>query len=310
MKCIHWYESLSIWPKLALTSLATAVPFYLAAFLSYWITEVANTGGWRAVVVHAVMFIIVLAVVIAVLRVAALQVDELRAIRQRETQTLLHAYTLTDRAVVDELGRAHGWTGDAGTIVEALVTSRSALQAIVGAAYTTFEANYGARQGETERTDFEITFMTKSYIDGRVTIPAAANREGRAPRSMVLRAQNPAIYEGTVTASIYRAPRPAPVIVENTAREDTQYSELYPGQKQRIKSSIIYPVLSDTNELLGTLVVHCDHAGFFSHRREKFWFDVMEVFAKRLALQKMKMDRLVACQPQAALQLPPRQPYF
>lgn len=155
-----------------------------------------------------------------------------------------------------------------------------------------------------------MTFMTKSYGDGYITIPAAANRDGRAPRSMVLRAQNPQLYEDTVTASIYRASRPSPVIVEDTGT-DAHYAELYAGQKQRIRSSIIYPVLSDSNELLGTLVVHCDRAGFFGSCKTKYWFDLFEIFAKRLALEKMKLDRLMAFGgARVHVQLPPPQPCF
>ena len=44
--------------------------------------------------------------------------------------------------------------------------------------------------------------------------------------------------------------------------EPPGYAQLYPGELERLQSSVIYPILSDTNELLGTLVVHCDKTGF------------------------------------------------
>jgi GAF domain-containing protein len=155
----------------------------------------------------------------------------------------------------------------------------------------TFEAAFGKGLTSEERIDFEVTFMTKSYRDGHITIPAYANKDGRAPRSMVLRAQHPEIYDSTVTAQIYREAGPTPHIVEDTAIAD--YNELYSGQKDRIRSSIIFPVLSDKNEVLGTLVMHCDKRGFFLKREQKYWRDMLEIFAKRIALQKARMDVLV-----------------
>jgi hypothetical protein len=134
--------------------------------------------------------------------------------------------------------------------------------------------------------------MTKSYIDGFITIPAAANRDGRQPRSMVLRAKNPVIYDDTVTAQVYEETRPRPHIIADTEGEGEDYAELYDDQKERIQSSIIYPVLSDTHELLGTLVVHCNKKDFFSSADARYWTDLLEVFEKRLALIKKRMDWL------------------
>jgi hypothetical protein len=276
-----------------LSSVFVAVPFYFAAFLGNWVTEVAQAKRPYGLLIHAAVVIVLLTTIVVVVRAFNKAVNAYRVQRERETRAKVHAYTLTDRIVVEWLARAHQWPGSGEAMVRCLITSLMPIQELVSAAYDTFEANFGFDEGSNERIEFEVTFMTKSYADGEITIPAAANRDKRSPRSMVLRAENPTIYNDTETASVYRAARPAPIVVEDTRGTGTNYAELYAGQKDRIRSSIIYPVLSDRNELLGTLVVHCDVAGFFNQRRQKYWFELLEIFSKRVALEKMKLDKIV-----------------
>ena len=69
---------------------------------------------------------------------------------------------------------------------------------------------------------------------------------------------------------------------------------MYAGQLDRIKSSVVYPVLSDKSELLGTVVIHCNRAGFFRTAEERFWTKLIEPYAKRIALEKIKFDYLVS----------------
>jgi GAF domain-containing protein len=109
---------------------------------------------------------------------------------------------------------------------------------------------------------------------------------------MNTRETNPKRYENTETAAIYREESPRGRIIEDTESHD-DYAELYPGQKARIKSSIIWPVLSANNVLVGTLVMHCDRAQFFKKSEAKFWREVCEVFAKRLAQEKLRLDKAV-----------------
>jgi len=105
---------------------------------------------------------------------------------------------------------------------------------------------------------------------------------------------------------IYREQKPSIRIIENTCDSKYNYNELYDKQKNRIKSSIIYPVLSPKNELLGTIVVHCDKNGFFKNEKEKFWIELLEIFSKRIAIEKMKMDFLfnLTAQGEISLKIP------
>ena len=135
--------------------------------------------------------------------------------------------------------------------------------------------------------------MTKSYKDNYITIPAYSNRPKRAPISMSLREGKPDIYDNTVTADIYRETKPHMHIIENTNSSVDEYKELYPEQKSRIKSSIVFPVLSPQNKILATVVVHCDKDNFFKKNDFKFWNNLIEIFSKYIGLEKIKIDFLV-----------------
>lgn len=140
---------------------------------------------------------------------------------------------------------------------------------------------------------FEVTFMTKSYRDGEITIPFAANKENRTPVSMLLRKENIQIFSKTETARVYRMDRPTMILIEDTNRAAT-YEATYKNQKDRIRSTVILPVLSHRYELLGTLVVHCDRPGFFKEARRDFWRELLEVFSVELGYYKLMLDYYIS----------------
>jgi hypothetical protein len=159
-----------------------------------------------------------------------------------------------------------------------------------GDLYATLEAEYSPGTSMMEHIEFEVTFMTQSLIDGNITIAAWANRTGRAPKSLRYRVTDPNFYDDTETARLYSDPNLSARYIEST--DETEYKELYTGQKQRIKSSVIYPVADDRYTLLGTLVVHCDKVGFFKSEAQKFWGELLEPYTKRLALARALALRL------------------
>jgi hypothetical protein len=165
--------------------------------------------------------------------------------------------------------------------------------------YETLEAEYGTSVSIDERIEFEVTFMTKSLRDQKITIAAWANRDGRAPKSLAKRSFDSELYSETETAKLYDDENRTVRIIETTAIKD--YKELYPGQKTRIRSSIIYPVLDDAFDLLGTLVVHCDQDGFFKSNNAKFWRELLEPYTKRLALARIAAEKLTVLHQQERL---------
>lgn len=158
-----------------------------------------------------------------------------------------------------------------------------------------FVSRYRSTGLPGEEVVLEAVFMTQSYADGLITIAAWANTDDRKPRSLTMREDNPEIYDATVTADVYREAeqrRPEPRIIEDTA-SDSDYQQLYDRQYQRIRSTVVHPVLSGAGDLLGTLVATADHAGFFRHADARYWESLFTIYARRLALQKVRLDRSV-----------------
>ncbi len=304
-RLIGWFESRPL-HKTFIVAASQALVFYFAAFLSTWIANVSKLGGNGPLFIHAAVVVTLIAAVVALSRVVAAATDKRARAREVFRSALERAHALIDRLVMVECADLRDDQAVAAQhFVRAVVVSVESLQRTVQAAYEAIEAAFGTAQHLDERVDFEITFMTKSYKDGKITIPAAANRDGKAPLSMVQRRANPNLYDATITATVYASPSRGAVIIEDT-ENDTSYRELYPDQKKRICSTIVYPVFSDANELLGTLVAHCNRPGFFKRAQQRYWAEFLEVFAKRLALSKRRMDLLneASVQPTLTITLP------
>lgn len=168
------------------------------------------------------------------------------------------------------------------------------MQLAVENCYDFFYTSFGGGFRLIEEVKFEVTYMTQSYGDGKITIPCSWNREGRTPTSMLLRSTDPNIYDNTVTAEIYdeynKHCKPSFRIIENT---ESNYRFIYDNQKNRIKSSIVLPVLSHKSELLGTLVVHCNCKNFFKNKQREFWYEIMQLFASEIGMYKLLLDYIV-----------------
>ena len=96
------------------------------------------------------------------------------------------------------------------------------MQLIVESCYNFFDSAF-SRTGElVDDIKFESTFMTKSYIDGKITIPCSANKENRTPTSMLLRQQDSDIFANTEEAKIYQMLRSKMILVEDTS-DDKSY---------------------------------------------------------------------------------------
>ena len=162
---------------------------------------------------------------------------------------------------------------------------------VVREIYGLLEHEYGEGEFLEERIDFEVTFITKSYKDHELTIASWANKDGRAPKSLAARELNPLLYRDTEADKLYNDPNHSVRIIARTSAKE--YKELYPGQKTRIKSSIIYPVFRDDSNLEGVIVAHCDKEDFFRDRERKFWSELLDIYAKRLALCRAVTTELV-----------------
>ena len=174
------------------------------------------------------------------------------------------------------------------------------IQLAVNKCYDFFYASFGGDKILIEEIKFEVTYMTLSYIDSKITIPCSCNKEKRTPTSMLMRAKNPDIYQNTVTAEIYKEYndhcKPSFKIIQSTIQEASstqKYHFIYDNQKDRIKSSVVLPILSHKNELLGTLVVHCNSLNFFKEEQRLFWYEILQLFASEIGKNKLLLDTVV-----------------
>jgi hypothetical protein len=236
-----------------------------------------------------VVVVVLLAMVLAVKEYFEAVRRELTAESERRRATLARAHDLAERIASRSLAEITDPEASPDSVL--LFGSKQRLAQMVQAVYDLFEGAYGGAGASA--ISFEATFMALSYKDGYITIPAHANRDARAPVSLQHREQQPDLYDKSVSAVVLQQTPASVQIIEDT-ETDPRYSSLYEGQKKRIKSTVVYPVRDGQNRALGTLVVHCDKRGFFLQSDESYWTSLLEVFAKRLAYEKAKMDRLSA----------------
>ncbi|MEJ0066320.1 MAG: hypothetical protein WDM85_13645 [Caulobacteraceae bacterium] len=207
------------------------------------------------------------------------RVHESDRAREREHSVHRTGYQTLSREISTLTGIVRNWPSEnqsPGTIPTRM------MERAVRELHSTVEAEYGIGVSVSEHIEFEVTFMTKSLRDNKLTIAAWANRDGRAPKSLALRGANPELYSGTESSKLYDDANRTPRIITSTVGPD--YKEVYAGQKTRIRSSIVYPVFDDQSSLVGTLVVHCDQDGFFKPAALKLWRELLEPYTKRLAL--------------------------
>lgn len=289
---VNWWDRLSPGLRTAIVTVRNFILLYAGMIAENQVQVISNGNLFPQEWGHAA---VIFAIFVAFglldhqIRMALVR----RSARERERlETMIYAESLIDQDVTDACRIAEQALdgGSSSSLVSALIGGPARLQALVTKAYQVFESRFAESNRMQDRINFEVTFMTKSLQDGKITIPAFANRSGCAPTSMQERSKNSEIYENTVTASVYRETHPKLQIIPDTHDATVRYAELYAGQKERIKSSIVAPVLSPKNRLLGTLVVHCDRAGFFTEANRKFWDDLLCVFTRRIAIEKVKLE--------------------
>jgi hypothetical protein len=144
------------------------------------------------------------------------------------------------------------------------------------------------RQGELENEkSFEVSFMTKSYIDKEITIVASENEKHRTARSMLIRDYTPTIFQGTETYKIYeeydsQKDKTLGIrIIEDCMNYDA-FKTLHEDQAREIRSMAVLPVISSKNELLGTLVVCVNEVGFFKKIYSHFWGELLEIYSTEI----------------------------
>ncbi len=294
-KLIHSYSRLSQSTKIGLQALVTALIAYATALLSVQIAIAFSIGSAFLIIFHAIVAIVLIAIIVFASLLIRGFAEALEAGENRKARALAFDHTMTDNWITQNIEHL-GVIGKAVSDVKQVYVPHDPLYSIrllVHSLYETLEAHFSQAEHINERIEFEVTFMTRSYLDGKITVAAWANRDGRMPTSLSIRQDDPNIYDRTITAKLYLAQRPFPRVIPDTFDPHYEYSELYDHERDRIRSSIVYPVLSDQNRLIGTLVAHCDKPNFFQQSDLKYWREILEIFAKRIALEKLRLDQAI-----------------
>jgi flagellar biosynthesis chaperone FliJ len=299
---ILWYKRLTPIKRSFLFALFLALPVLITALITYYVKASLETK------LHVQLFIAVglFVIVSGLRRYVELRIETIDRATDAQRNALGEAYASLDAIVGGRMNKLHSsfseyrQNGDPNPLFGVALASLGHIQQLISSLYQVLQSQFGRAGSLLNTVEFEATFMTKSYADDKITVYASENRDRRMPRSLLLRKEDPDVYDGTVTAQIYRETSPEMSTIEDTGKEP--YVELYPGQKNRIKSSVVYPVLSDMNELLGTIVLHCNQASFFRKSDAGFWRKLLEIYAKRVAYEKLCLDLFPTLDPAQWLQ--------
>lgn len=179
-------------------------------------------------------------------------------------------------------------------------TKKYNIEEIIKKCYEFFQNTYGKEKGLSNEIEFEVNFMTKSYLDDEITISVSCNKKHLHPKSIAIRYRyeennfdNQRVYEKTETAKIYENNSTCMTLISNTSDGKSGYVFLHENQENRIKSTIISPVLSNNSLVIGTIVVNSDQKNFFKEIDRKFWDDLISVFSVEIAKEKVILDKLL-----------------
>lgn len=207
-----------------------------------------------------------------------------------------------------------------GNFNEKLVRNcKKNIRSIVEACYASIQKYYSAEQskrGENILDDnFKLTvnFMTESYHitykENKETRPAIViaawkNFNDKQPRGMLQLDKNPKYYiYGNPDANteeekgksepykMYedsRAGKDIKIRINETTKDIIMQEE----DRTKFQSSIVAPVSTNSNELIGVLVIHCNKEGFFSTNDEVFLSNIMNVFTAGIKKEKLILDAI------------------
>uniref|UniRef100_UPI0013D0ACD6 hypothetical protein n=1 Tax=Myxococcus vastator TaxID=2709664 RepID=UPI0013D0ACD6 len=204
-KLIGWYAGLRPTQKSIVRVLFSFGGFYGGIVAEYYAAKELDGLGVGPLLLRAIAMGLAALALFGVSSVFASRLDDVLETERRRQEQLAYASSLIDQYVtgqVEGVATAGDVSGSKEAFIQRLVSSRQRIQELTAKVHQFFESKYGQSAKIEEKIDFEVTFMTKSYIDDGITIPAHANRMGRAPKSMLERPGNPDRYGRSITAEV------------------------------------------------------------------------------------------------------------
>jgi len=291
-KAFSKFHSLSAGVKASITSGLTIVAFLIGAILEAGLQKIA--GDQPGDVAWGMFWIIVLLVVAFAWGRVHLSytrfLDSLKKHLQERESVIADARERVTRLNVEHLARCDAiMEKDKVSIDElrsALICELDRINRLITAAWEIVNLKHNVSMAATDRLNFEMTLITPSLRDSELTIASWCNRDNVRPKSLLLREQgNTPIYRRTKAAEMIRKRVVETLVIEDTSAPTEDYQPLYEGQKVRIRSSVLHPILSSKSEHLGVLVLHCEQNGFFQKSDGRYWRELFSVFAPAIALE-------------------------
>ncbi len=295
LRSAQWYQRQGLFVRSLLWALGVSIPFYLSNLLSAYVAVWLGLDAYQFLI-NSTGIILLITVLMSVRRYVTLVLERFQSRQER----LFPLFRSLGRRFEDLTGErlSELWgvlqtlrarpLSDLNSLLIPIVAPPDPRRNVMEDLYQHVTAYAGAHFTDGANIDFEVCLFEKA-TDGHLTITASRNHDHRTPPSLLLRRENPEIYDKTEAWKLYSQPDPKIRVVEDTKR-DRSYAALYGGELDRIRSSVIYPVKNHDSSLVAALVVHCNKPNFFRLSDREEWEELLECFAKLSAVAITSAD--------------------
>jgi GAF domain-containing protein len=311
-KLFLWFHNLAPGLKASITAVFAVLAFIMGAILESGVQRI--TGNQPQDVPWGMVWILISLGIGAAWGLLHFVYN--RVLAAHETGRQLRERAITDareritKLNVASLVRCDGIMENATVSIDelrsVLICDLDRIQMLITAAWDVVNSHHNISVAATERLNFEMTLITPSLEDSELTIASWCNRDSVRPKSLLMREKERDIYRKTEAYKMIVERTTETLVIEDTSAPKENYEQLYAGQKTRIRSCVLHPILSPKSEHLAVLVLHCDQAGFFRLSDRRYWRELLSVFAPSIALELERIrafNKAVAAWPKSAAEL-------
>ena len=168
------YKRLSPWKRSVIFGVFFVLPVLVSAFLTYYL----KLSLEKTLQVQLIWIVAAFLAFVVMRRFVELKYDILDKATEKQRDALGQAYASLDALTAKRTSVLHRCymtfedTGEGKDLFEVALASLSHIQDLVAALYQILQSQFGQAGSLLNEIDFEVTFMTRSYVDGKITISA------------------------------------------------------------------------------------------------------------------------------------------